>query len=154
MLSWTVVRSICATIIGALVLVVSVGCDEPTSRLGLLQSGDGSIVVLYKPCDPKTTVVSVLLIDDEQGDSLWEIASVGVVLQEYTIGETPVGFVEVTPFADTDELPDKRLRIRVRSTSATNSETFEPGDLRTDRVYVPRAGYLAEEEFFLRDTCD
>lgn len=141
-----------AFVLAVVVLVFAAACDEPTPRLGLQFTDEGILRILYDPCDPETKVRSVRLTDDETGRVIWEIQGSGAVVHRFTVGETPLGFEEVSAYSA--NLPDARLRIRVRSEAATNSETFKQTEVRSDDVLVPRLGYLSEQEFVDRDTCD
>lgn len=90
----------------ALAFALAAACEVPTtpsSRVAFRKSGNG-VELRVAPC-PDRDVIRVELFqpsgavfDRNKSKSLWRIRSAGSALRQFTIGESPGGFVEEVRF--------------------------------------------------------
>jgi hypothetical protein len=152
----------------ALVLTVVLlmpACDEfpGIDAIGVQRDPTGSGIEILKPLCPGDRVTDVSLInapgghiDDNESGILWRITSdAGSVQDSYVVGTTPPGFVEKVPLARPIGKDQSVAATMGSNFDAPALITFEPSELRSDRVFEPD-GYFTPQQFEARhrDRCE
>jgi hypothetical protein len=141
---------------------VAQACDGDPNRIGLRATESGNVVVHFSPCrfdklvkDARVYRVAVARAGaGVRFKVVWEIKSEspeGSGLLEYTVGQTPSGFVE-TVSLEAGQLQGPYVAIVDSSLLIDQRLGFDTDKLRVDRVFTPR--YLTTEEMRNGAVCD
>lgn len=133
----------------ALVGASGMACDDPEPYVAVRLTDHRAIEILLNFCHDDRPVSSVALMAPDDVP-LWRVEfGDPSSLRRFVVGEEPAG--ATTTVALTETLGGTRFLVEVNGFS---NDYFSFRELRTDEVLVVRRGYMSEDEFWARDTCN